>query len=387
MFIATLVASVALGRQAPVGEVPFAIEGGQIIVEATLNKRSLRLIFDTGYGGSVICDTTVDIGKPNGTETLQDFVGTLEVATVPIKSLLFGKIPIPMGGEEANQQPGVSRMSGATHIDGLMGFSVIKDSITEINFKDKKFVFHPATEDLSKRKPDNKTTFLVPMEPLGARAIVLPVTTPSGKPCHMALDTGNAFYATLNRDALERVGLWPEGQAPKFMSEAGVASGTVKSWYKRLKNMNIFTVPVAESVWDIIDRPASNSLSDGTVGFQFLQNFNITFDFKKRLVWLENWSGKVSEPAEGNLGIAAAWSKRSESAIVFFVSPDSPAEKAGIKEGDHLLDLDDNDLTNMSYTRMRKLLAGPVGSKVKLSVSHDGVSRRLTLVREELVNP
>ncbi len=41
-----------------------------------------------------------------------------------------------------------------------MGFAVIKNYITEINFQKKKFIFHPKTLNITKRKPDNKRTFL-----------------------------------------------------------------------------------------------------------------------------------------------------------------------------------------------------------------------------------
>jgi membrane-associated protease RseP (regulator of RpoE activity) len=225
------------------------------------------------------------------------------------------------------------------------------------------------------------------MLPIGIRAIVLPVVTGDGKKMNMSLDTGNAFYATTHKDVLERVGLWPAGQDAKFIIESGVASGEVDSWYKDLKNMTIFGVPVPDSTWDVIDRPAADSTSDGTVGFEFLRNFNITFDFKRRYVWLENFSGKVSKDPDGDVGISAYYAKELKSVIVVRVEPDSPADKAGMKKGDTLVDIDDNELTNISYRKLREMLLGPVGSKLKLSFSHQGIAQRVTLTRAALINP
>jgi hypothetical protein len=367
-------------------EVPFTTNDSQIIVPATVNGRSLKLIFDTGFSLAVIADTTVDLGKPSGTTTLEDFVGRVQATTVPIKTLKLGDVSIPISGEDAIQQPGVSEFGGGVHVDGLMGFTVIKDSITEINFQNKKFIFHPVGTDLAKRVPDNKRTFLVPMEPAGTRSIILGVKI-GGAPLHMALDTGNAFYATVNRDVLERVGAWDPAKEPKFLQESGVASGSVTSWAKKIKDASIFSVPVPESTWDIIDRPAADSILDGTVGFEFLKNFNVTFDFKRRLVWLENWSGRVVDPPIGELGISAAWSKRRKAVMVARVCEGSPAAEAGIQQGDTILNLDDADLNAIPFLKLRHLFMGAVGSKVKLTVAHDGVSRQLTLDRAELVNP
>jgi hypothetical protein len=381
-------AVLAPAKQAsPIGEVPFVIADGQIVVAATVNNRDLHLIFDTGFASIAIVDTTIDLGKPSGTQTLTDFVGTVEVQAVPLKSVKLGNVTLAIKDEEALQQSGIAEFGSGTHVDGLMGFAAIKDMVTEIDFKDKKFIFFPANTDLSKRVPDNKTTFLLPMEPIGTRSIILPVKDGNGKLFHMALDTGNAFYATVNRDGLERNGLWKEGQEPKFIEESGVASGSVNSWSKRMKDMTIFGVPVPLSVWDIIDRPAADSVMDGTVGFDFLKHFNITFDFKHRYVWLENFSGTVVDDPEGSLGISAIWSKNRKAVVIVRVSPESPADKAGIKQGDNLLSLDDDDLGEMSYRKIRMLLRGAIGSKAKLTVSRNGISRRVTLVREELVNP
>ena len=48
----------------------------------------------------------------------------------------------------------------STHCDGIMGFEVIRDEVTEINFQNDKFIFYPKTLDITKRVPDNKRTFL-----------------------------------------------------------------------------------------------------------------------------------------------------------------------------------------------------------------------------------
>jgi len=373
--------------QAPV-EVPFHKGEESLIVDAAVNGRNISCMFDTGFGGCIDVSNTIDLGDPTGSITLRDFVGEIQAPTVNVKTLKLGTKSIETSDMEAVLSPpeDYSFIYGR-HCDGIMGFEVIKNNITEINFQNSKFIFYPKTYDISTKKPDNKTTFLVKMLPLGTNAIELPVTTPDGKILTMALDTGNSFYATTHRDSLERVGLWESSRDPKYTSLAGVASGSVVSWDKKMSNMTIFGVPVPASTWDIIDLPSSSADSDGTVGFQFLKNFNITIDYGRRRVWLENWTGKVDNDPPGELGVSAAYSNESRKVLIYNITPDSPADVAGIKKGDEVLSIGDIDLTgNISFKKLQKMLAGPVGSKVKLSLSRQGNLKRYELERKPLVN-
>jgi hypothetical protein len=281
--------------------------------------------------------------------------------------------------------PGDYSFAYNTHCDGLMGVEAIKRNVTEINFQNNKFIFYPNSYDISTRAPDNKKTFLLKMLPTGNASIELQAVTPDGKSMILALDTGNAFYATTHRDVMERVGLW-DGREAKFGSLAGVASGAVESWNVKMPPLTIFGVPVPSSVWDVIDLPSSSADSDGTVGFQFLKNFNITIDYERRRVWLENFTGTASNEPEGELGISAGYSPSHKAILIVRVSPDSPAEKAGVKQEDEILSVDGVDLGRQSLRQMRVLLKGAIGSKVKLALSHNGVLKRVEIERQPLVN-
>jgi len=359
-----------------------------LIVDAAVNGRKVSVMFDTGFGGAVDLSNTIDIGEPTGTMTLRDFVGEMEAQTVKIKTLTLGAKSVDVTGMEAVlSRPEDYSFIFGSHCDGIMGFEVIKNNITEINFEKQKFIFYPNTFDITTKQPDNKKSFLVKMLPLGTNAIELPVRTPTGQLLTMALDTGNSFFATSHRDSLERVGLWESGKDPKFTTMAGVASGAVVSWNKKMSNMTIFGVPVPESTWDIIDLPSSSAQADGTVGYQFLKNFNIIIDYNRRRVWFENWTNKVDNDPPGELGISAAYSSVTRKVFVYNVSPNSPADVAGVKKGDELLSIGDIDLSGIiSFKKLQKMLAGPAGTKIKIATSREGSLKRFDLERKALVN-
>lgn len=367
-------------------EVPFKMGEHAMIVDAIVNDRKLSFMFDTGFSGDFVVDNNISLGKATGKMTLRDFVGEFEAETVALKSVKLGEKTIK-GDHEAIMQPGDYSFSYNTHCDGIMGYSIIKDEIAEINFQKSKFIFHPKSFDISKKIPDNKTTFLLKMLPIGNGSIPIEVVAPNGKRLILSLDTGNAFYATTHRDVLERTLLWSPEKKPKYMSSSFVASGPVDSWTKKLADMTIFGVKVPTSYWDIIDLPSSSAEGDGTVGFQFLKNFNVTIDFERRRVWMENFTGKVENEPDGQTGVIANYHEGSQRVRVFRVLAESSASAAGIKVGDSILSIDGKELLGaLGYQEVKEMMEGKVGSKVVLSISSGGEVKRIELTRQALIN-
>ncbi|CAN1535037.1 PDZ_CTP_protease domain containing protein [Fimbriimonadaceae bacterium] len=381
----SLLALITAQAAAPI-VVPFRQTDSAILVDITANGKKMTCMFDTGYGGTLLLASNLNIGPSTGVQELRDFVGSFAASTVKLKSMSIGGLNVPAADRTIVVMPNDMSASYGTHVDGILGLDGVRDHVMEINFEKNQFIFHPKSVDVTKKVPDNKRTFLAKLLPIGGSAMELAVQVSTGKKLTLALDTGNGFYATTHKDSLERVGLWKEGTKPKYFFTAGVASGAVDSWYYRMKNATIFGVPVQESSWSVIDLPSSSADSDGTIGFQFLKNFNIICDYERRRVWLENFTGKVSDDSSSDVGIRAGFNNERKRTIIFAVAPDSPAEVAGIKVGDQLLSVDGQEQIEGTYERIEKLMKGPKGSKVKLVTSRNGEVKRYEIERKELLN-
>ena len=83
------------------------------------------------------------------------------------------------------------------------------------------------------------------------------------------------------------------------------------------------------------------------------------------------------------LGIGAALSKNNETNIVTItnVYKDSPAEDAGMKEGDILYQVDEHDVTGEDLNQVVAWIKGEEGTEVKLHVIRDSEELELTAVR------
>ncbi|MCH8275708.1 MAG: aspartyl protease family protein [Armatimonadetes bacterium] len=366
-------------------EAAFALTDNAIIVDAVVNGKNASFMFDTGFTGYLTISDQFNIGEPYGTMLLTDFVGQFEAKTVMLESLQIGGLK--QDGLQAHvvQLPqGRLSQSYGRHVDGIMGLAAVSDFVTEINIEKSKFIFHPKSVDITKRVPDNKRTFLVKMEPTGINHIQL-VCELNGMPLMLTLDTGNSFYVVTHKEVLVRVKAWDPNEKPKYMTQAGVASGPVDFFQVWINNADIYGVPVKNSVWDVIDLPSSDVESDGTVGFMFLKNFNITIDYERRYVWLENWTGKVTDTPEAEPGIRIYPDDKNQY-VVRFIYADSPADEQGIKEGDILRAVDEKSLSMVRPGDVMKLLRGPEGSDCVLVLSRNHVMKRVELKRRLMVN-
>ena len=84
----------------------------------------------------------------------------------------------------------------------------------------------------------------------------------------------------------------------------------------------------------------------------------------------------------GGLGIEVTM----ESGVVKVISPidDTPAAKAGIKAGDYIVKINDNQVQGKSLSEAVDLMRGPVGSGIELTIRRKGEKKALTfnIVRE-----
>jgi carboxyl-terminal processing protease len=86
----------------------------------------------------------------------------------------------------------------------------------------------------------------------------------------------------------------------------------------------------------------------------------------------------------GGLGIEIA--RRNDSIIVVAPIDDTPAQRAGIKPGDHLMKIDDEPTRSMELARAIQKMRGPAGKKVMLTIMREGFAapREFAIIRDHI---
>ena len=118
--------------------------------------------------------------------------------------------------------------------------------------------------------------------------------------------------------------------------------------------------------------------------------FSIPSNMASRVMGMLKENGKVQRawlgvvPAEVDQTMAEALGmKQTRGVLMSEVRPDTPAEKAGLREGDIILEVDGAQVNSTSELRNTISLAG-VGNEVKLKVLREGKDRTMSVMLGEL---
>jgi carboxyl-terminal processing protease len=146
---------------------------------------------------------------------------------------------------------------------------------------------------------------------------------------------------------------------------------------------------VIEEAWNVIhedyvDPSAIDSEALAHAAVQAMMDtlddpHSLYMDAEMYQVIMKEWEGKY-------VGIGAGVSKIDGKITISSVTPDSPAEKSGMKTGDVILEIDGVSTADMTLTESVSLVRGEEGTRVKLLVQHEGESgtELLEITRAEI---
>lgn len=86
-------------------------------------------------------------------------------------------------------------------------------------------------------------------------------------------------------------------------------------------------------------------------------------------------------------GIGAELDKKDGQLVVVSTIDNAPAQKAGIKAGDAIAKVNDEDATTWSVEQAVSKIRGDKGTTVKLSIVRDGKLQDISIVRDEITTP
>lgn len=84
----------------------------------------------------------------------------------------------------------------------------------------------------------------------------------------------------------------------------------------------------------------------------------------------------------GGLGIYVERDQEDKSLVVVAVVPKTPADRAGLKSGDRIIDIDGTPTLELKRSEGTELLRGDVGEAANLQIDRDGKSLKVAVVRE-----
>ena len=123
---------------------------------------------------------------------------------------------------------------------------------------------------------------------------------------------------------------------------------------------------------------------DGSIGYQILRQFVITFDYSRGEVWFERSSAFGTKTIQWKTGFQAVKASGSDFRVVT-VLPDSPGAAAGINVGDRITEVDARPAASIGQAEFGDLMRRPDGTIVRLRIVRDGSPRSVELTLKELL--
>ena len=273
-------------------EVPFEFVHNQIVVQVKIGgKGPFRMLFDTNTDPSTIDAATAnELGLQVGSKGYTATGGGTEQNTIHATRLQNVEVGGVMAREVAAATIDLTKLSQkmGTTIQGVLGYSFLKDRIVQIDYPNLKLRFYTESPYPAIRyAPNAVNAAAFPLRHEDGEVIIDPVYVNDQK-MRAALDTGSSGTFSVTPEAVAALGLKPQAGDAGNATSAGYngeyqsESGLLKS--VRLGRLAVESVPA--QLW-LPGTGFDKKKFQINIGNGFFQDFVVTFDFKNKMVVLE----------------------------------------------------------------------------------------------------
>ena len=341
--------------------VNFLYHRNLIILPVMINNQGpYQFIFDTGVSFMIITNPslTEKLGlKPtssilvkgfgNGKAVTARIVNNLSLKIGKLRGSGFSAAVLPLETLDFSNYVGIP-------IDGIIGFDLIKDLTTEIDFNRHLIKFEKA--DL-KKIPKGYEEFPLFIE--NGRAIIsvlLEISKGDSISLNLVLDTGggNTMFLDLRSN--------PKMRVPRKSLTANLGwgiNGPIEGKLARVESLHIRDIVLNNIIAAFphySDSVLRKSLENGNLGNEILRRFRVILDFSGKKLYLKKQVAFRSpfDYDMSGLGFTAEGPDYHHY-IISSVDSLSPGEKAGLKTGDLILFIENNSAADYTLSEIDQL--------------------------------
>ena len=267
--------------------------------------------------------------------------------------------------------------------DGVVGWWVIRKNIIRIDASANRLEFLPsvpkkAAEWLQFQVGTNSGTLCLQVSPDDGGTSIL-------------VDTGSEYGVSLPAQAWKAWKVANPREAVTLLAFSTPADGLVakeESWAKRiaLGSLVLSGVPVTEATATGLAVSPSFSIShsiEAACGLAALARLELIIDGKSGVAYVKPKTTHPTRYQHNRLGAAFVPSTPAAIGLVARVAPGSPAEEAGIRDGDILLKVNGEQV--FLWTDALEPFWKAAGTKVRMSLARDGKTFETTAVLRDIL--
>jgi hypothetical protein len=366
----------------------FDYSGRHVWLRASVNGHPpADFIFDTGasitvidsaYAASIGLEAQGNLQGQGAGATGSASLGSLETLRVEGADgdgVALGTVPIAVLSVNAALEPFFWRPCA-----GILGFNFINQFVTEIDYDTKTLVLHdPKTFEYAGKGE------AIPMK-LDGSVPTVAMTLDGEYEGEFRVDVGSSATVDLHRPFVASHGI-DEGVKKSVTVVSGGFGGTFTSRVTRMKSIQIGPYSWKQPVVSLSGAETGALASAdyaGNIGNRILERFKLTFDYERRVLWLEPGARFAGPDGFTRTGLQLI---RVDGVVTIAQVVDgSPGQKAGLKAGDVVRAIDGRAVAEWTRAELETLFEeGKPGRKVAFEVARDGRATRAVVTMREVI--
>ena len=343
----------------------FQLNGGIILGKVRLDSfpDSLNFIFDTGCGGASLDSATArrfQLEPKESANFIRGIAGQCHQRLLANSRITLGNLNVDSLSLAVNDYDILSSIYGIK-IDGILGYSFFDRYLVRVDYDSSRLYVYTKGPI---RYPDGG--FLLRPRVFGLPMLEGHVSDARSINGRFFFDTGAGLCLLFSSNFTEDSAVFsPKRKKPVHMQGAGLGGKTDM----RLTTLRTFSLgpfhfrQIPTYIFDDSFDVTSYPQLGGLIGNDLLRRFNLIINYAHSEIYIlpnsaykqpfdYSYSGVLIGLIDGKI-------------VVTDVSPDSPGEKAGLKEGDTIMEVNGN--RNQSVQVYQNLLR-TIGPKVKILV-------------------
>ena len=346
----------AKAQNTPVVSVPFILNHDHIIIQLRLDdSEPLNFLFDSGAGGTLITKEVADSLRFKSTAKRKNIgvtgshkVGVIKGIKLEVGDKKLGNITLL-----STDNP-LEELDDGRKVHGVIGYTILSKYIVEIDYS------------LQQLNLFNRNSFTY-----DGNGQTLPIKLESNLPVTKAtilmyngvtfdgdflVDTGARSYLIISAPSVVKFNMAENiGNYYTVRAEIGSSQKRTKIRYGKLQSMqfaehNFQDLPVALSS----DNKGVLSKEDlnGIIGNRLLKRFNVIFDYQHELIHLEPNNHFEDSYVINSSGLNVSFNQGKP--FIMNVVDRSPADRAGLRNGDEIISINGILVEAMLTTDVRQ---------------------------------
>ncbi|HTJ44121.1 MAG TPA: aspartyl protease family protein, partial [Kofleriaceae bacterium] len=351
-------------------ELPFALIENHIYVDATVDGKPVKMLFDTGGQNLLVPKSAARLGLKSEGANAAGGAGDerIDVGYAKGKSVALAGVTLRDPVFAVIDLRSLPDVEGVD-LDGLVGYELFHRLVVRVDYPKRRITLWSP-----KAFTPPEGAIAVPFE----MSDTIPIVKGSidGIPGRFWIDTGSRASLTTMSVFTKAHDL--EGKyKPAFEAVTGWGvGGPAKGKPVRFHTITIGDATVKEVVGDLFTGTKSAMAdpdSAANLGGGILKRFAVTFDYGHQTMYLEPGPDAAKPDVYDHAGLFVLRADGGRALKVGAVTPTGPAEHAGVREGDVITTIDNDAITSKSVSEWRQYFRDRApGTKVVLGIVRDG---------------